>query len=121
MTDKEIRRMKRLDLLELLVAQGEEIEALRAQLAQAQAALDQRRIDVEAAGNIAQAALALNGVFEAAQAAADQYVYNVQLQAAGGGAAAGQGGEGASASQPAPAPTPQAPASAPAAVVGAAS
>jgi hypothetical protein len=121
MTDKEIRRMKRLDLLELLVAQGEEIEALRAQLAQAQAALDQRRIDVEAAGNIAQAALALNGVFEAAQAAADQYVYNVQLQAAGGGAAAGQGGEGASASQPAPVPTPQAPASAPAAVVGAAS
>jgi hypothetical protein len=81
MTDKEIRRMKRLDLLELLVAQGEEIEALRAQLAQAQAALDQRRIDVEAAGNIAQAALALNGVFEAAQAAADQFVYNVQLQA----------------------------------------
>jgi hypothetical protein len=121
MTDKEIRRMKRLDLLELLVAQGEEIEALRAQLAQAQAALDQRRIDVEAAGNIAQAALALNGVFEAAQAAADQYVYNVQLHAAGGGAAVGQGGEGASASQLAPAPTPQASASAPAAVVGAAS
>ena len=33
------------------------------------------------AGNIAEAALALNGVFEAAQKAADQYLENIQMMA----------------------------------------
>lgn len=37
-----------------------------------------RRIELDEAGSIAAAALKLNGVFEAAQKAADQYLYNLK-------------------------------------------
>lgn len=40
---------------------------------------ENRRIELTEAGSIAAAALKLNGVFEAAQKAADQYLYNLQL------------------------------------------
>ena len=40
---------------------------------------ESRKIELEEAGSIAMAALRLNGVFEAAQAAADQYIYNVKM------------------------------------------
>ena len=50
-----------------------------AKLAQAQAQLEDRRISEMQAGSIAEAALALNGVFEAAQAASQQYLDNIKL------------------------------------------
>ena len=40
--------------------------------------ISRRRILLEKAGSIAEASLQLNGVFEAAQKAADQYVENIQ-------------------------------------------
>ena len=80
MTDEALRRLKRGDLLELLVAQGKEMEALQARLRRAEEALESRRIQLDEAGSIAQAALQLNGVFEAAQAAADQYLESVREQ-----------------------------------------
>lgn len=79
MTEKELRRLSRADLLELLVAQGKETQALRQQLEEAQAALRQREIELEQAGSIAEAALRLNDVFGAAQQAADQYLENIRL------------------------------------------
>lgn len=78
MTDEELRRLKRPELLELLVAQEKETAALREKLAKAEQALADRRIQLEEAGDIAQAALQLNGVFEAAQAAAAQYLDTIQ-------------------------------------------
>lgn len=78
MTDKELRRLSRRDLMQLLLEQSKELEALRTQLAQAQDALQDRSIRVEQAGSIAQAALQLNGVFEAAQAACEQYTENIR-------------------------------------------
>lgn len=78
MTDRELRKLSRADLLELLLQQTQECEQLRAQLDQANQALQDRRILLEESGSIAQAALQLNQVFQAAQAAADQYVENVQ-------------------------------------------
>lgn len=79
MTDKELRRMSRSELLEMLIEQMEENERLKQSLAQAQAELLDRRITIDRTGSIAEAALALNGVFEAADKAARQYLENIRL------------------------------------------
>ena len=52
MTDEELRKLKRADLLELLVTQGKENEALQEKLRQAEAALWDRQIQLDEAGNI---------------------------------------------------------------------
>lgn len=78
MTDKELKRMSRAELLELLIEQMEENERLRQSLAKANAALADRQITLDRAGSIAKAALELNKVFEAADLAARQYVENVR-------------------------------------------
>lgn len=77
MTDKKLKRMSRAELLELLIEQMEENERLRTQLEEAQVRLDERDIILQRAGSIAKAALELNRVFEAADAAARQYVESV--------------------------------------------
>lgn len=79
MTDKELRRMSRSELLEMLIEQMEENERLKQSLAQVQAELLDRRITIDRTGSIAEAALALNGVFEAADKAARQYLENIRL------------------------------------------
>ena len=80
LTDEELRKLKRGDLLELLVAQSRETEELREKLQTAEQELASRRIRLNEAGSIANAALDLNGVFAAAQAAADQYLESIRLQ-----------------------------------------
>lgn len=86
MREKGLRGLSRRELLELLISQGREMDALRDELEQAKAELADRRIHVERSGSIAEAALRLNGVFEAAQAAADQYLDNIRLREATGDA-----------------------------------
>lgn len=78
MNENELRKLKRVDLLELLISQGRENEELRRKLAEAEQKLADRQIKTDEAGSIAEAALRLNGVFEAAQAAADQYLENIK-------------------------------------------
>ena len=65
-----LQRMGRAELLELLLESRRECEALKAELAD-------RRARSSRAGSIAREALELNGVFEAAQRAAEQYVEGV--------------------------------------------
>lgn len=77
---KELKRMNRAELLELLIAQMEENERLEARLNEAEAQLQNRQLVMDHAGSIAEAALALNGVFEAAEAAAQQYLESVRNQ-----------------------------------------
>ena len=55
-----------------------EIATLKEELEHAQSALKSRQIDIDEAGSIAMAALQLNGVFEAAQAASQQYIENIR-------------------------------------------
>lgn len=55
-----------------------EIAALKKDLEHARAALQNRQIAIDEAGSIAMAALQLNGVFEAAQAASQQYIENIR-------------------------------------------
>lgn len=77
MTDKELKRLSRAELLELLLAQTEEVERLRTELEDMKRQLEERRLQISQAGNLAEAALQINGVMEAAQAAAEQYLLNI--------------------------------------------
>ena len=81
MTDRELRRMSRSELLEMLIMQMEENEELKKRLEEVENELESRRITVAEAGSIAEAALRLNDVFEAADRAARQYLDNVRLLA----------------------------------------
>lgn len=78
MTDRELRKLSRAELLELLLEETRENEKLRAQVEEMEEQLKDRRILLGQAGSIAEAALRLNGVFEAAEAAAQQYLENVR-------------------------------------------
>ena len=80
MTDKELKRLKRVDLLELLIAQSKENDRLRTELEEMRSKLEAKELTLEKAGSIAEAALRLNKVFEAAQLAADQYILSVKAQ-----------------------------------------
>ena len=83
MTDKELRGLSRRELLELLVAREKENQQLRQELDDARAELNKRQIDVAKAGTMAEAALLLNGIFDAADRAAQQYLENIRLRAEG--------------------------------------
>lgn len=117
MADKELRKLKRRELLQMLLVQCEESERLQEELDEITAEheamaesyerlkmklnvkderLNQKdakiaeltkeieemkvskEIELTEAGSIAEAALRLNGIFEAAQEAADQYLMNVR-------------------------------------------
>ena len=80
MQDKKnpLRKLNKLQLLELLAQQERELQALRKELDEKTAALEDRRIQIERAGSIAEASLRLNEVFEAAQRAADQYLESLK-------------------------------------------
>ena len=65
--------------LEFLKTEHEkEITSLKAELEDARKALQKREIAINEAGSIAVAALQVNGVFEAAQAASQQYIENIR-------------------------------------------
>ena len=78
MTDKELRKLKRTDLLELLIEQSKEVESLKKRIGELEAELADRRLLIYKRGSIAEAALKLNGVFEAAEAAAQEYLENIR-------------------------------------------
>ena len=80
-TDKELRRLSRKELLKMLIAQMEENEKLKSRLKEAQAELSDRKIIVQRAGTMAEAALRLNGIFEDADRAAKQYLENIRRMA----------------------------------------
>lgn len=80
MTSGELKNLSRGELLEMLIAQVEENEALRVKLQEAEREIQSRYIKVNDAGNIAEAALQLNGVFQAAEAAAEQYLENIRTR-----------------------------------------
>lgn len=64
----------------MMLAQSREIDSLRARIKQLEDQLEDREIRIQESGSIAEAALKLSGIFEAAQAAADQYLENIKKQ-----------------------------------------
>ena len=77
MTENELRKLSRSNLLQMLLDQSKELEALKQKFAAAEAALRDKQIIIDEAGSIAEASLQLNGVFAAAQAACQQYTDNI--------------------------------------------
>lgn len=78
MPDRELRRMSRTELVEIIFALKQSEDQLKAENAALTAKLEDRQLHIQNAGSIAQAALELNKVFEAAQAAADEYLASVR-------------------------------------------
>lgn len=78
MTDKEVKRLSRSQLIEIIYQLQIREEALSDQNKRLEEELRSKRIRVEDAGNIAEAALALNNVFQSAQDAAMQYLSEIQ-------------------------------------------
>ena len=78
MTDKDLRKLSRADLLSLMLAQSKEIDRLKAELADARKQLEDRHLLLEKSGSLADASLAIFHVLEDAQKAADLYLENVR-------------------------------------------
>ena len=78
MTGKDLQKLTRQDLLELLLEAEKENDSLRAEVESLRAEVADKQLVMSKVGSIAEASLLLNGVFTAAQAAADQYVMNVK-------------------------------------------
>ena len=74
MKEKDLRKLNRYQLLELLVVQTERADRLQARLDEAEKQLNDHNVKLSALGSIAEASLQLNGVFQAAQEAADMYI-----------------------------------------------
>lgn len=80
MTEHELKKLGRGQLLEILVRQSKELDRLQEELKAAEDKLADRRIRMEESGSIAEAALKLNGIFEVAQQAADDYLASLRQQ-----------------------------------------
>lgn len=74
MTEKELRKMNRYQLLELLVIQTERADKLQLRLDSLEEKVNKQDLELTALGSIAEASLQLSGIFEAAQKAADLYL-----------------------------------------------
>ena len=71
MTDKELKHLSRMELIDIIYELQKQNEQNAAQIEKLQAALDEKELHIENAGSIAEAAVQISGVLEAAQAAAE--------------------------------------------------
>ena len=78
MTLKELRKLSRRELIQVLLAQTREMEQLKAELNSKNELLEKREINIRESGSIAEAALRLSGIFEDAQKAADTYLAEIK-------------------------------------------
>lgn len=74
LTEKDLKKLNRYQLLELLILQTERADKLQAKLDEKEQALKDRELRLSELGSVAEAALQLSGVFQAAQDAADIYL-----------------------------------------------
>ena len=81
MDDKEFRKLRREDLIEIIYQYQRREQRLTQENEMLRAQLEDRRIRMEKTGSIAEAALALSGIFAAAQKAADLYLQSVKEHA----------------------------------------
>lgn len=79
-TEKELRKLNRAELLEMLIAQSKRLSRVEEELSAAQKELERRKIAITTSGSLAEAALKLNGIFEAADQAAAQYLDSLREQ-----------------------------------------
>lgn len=78
MAEKELKKMNRAELIEIIYALQKGEEALKAENAVLQEKLDDKIVKIEKSGSIAEAVIVLNNIFQRAQDTADQYIESVQ-------------------------------------------
>ena len=78
MTDKEFKRLNRSQLIDIIYEFQIKVEELTKENQELGAALEDKRLRITRAGNIAEAALEVNNVMESAQKAAQQYLDEIR-------------------------------------------
>ena len=79
MTERDLKKLNRIELLEMLIERNKEHEMLQTALEDANSKIAERALKIDKAGSLAEASLQLNGMFEAAEAACLQYTENIKL------------------------------------------
>ena len=80
----DLTKLSKKDLLEIMLRQGEEIDALRAEVQELKDKLEAREIDINRVGSLAEASLAVTEIFKEADKAAMTYLTNLKRIAEGG-------------------------------------
>lgn len=85
MTDRELKKLSRFEILELLLESEKQNAALKNQIQEEEKTiadlteqLNKKEIDIQEAGSIADAVLKISGIFQTAQDAAEDYLENVR-------------------------------------------
>lgn len=78
MTDKELKRLGRAELIDIIFELQKRCDEYDVKVDMLKKNLEKKELCISNAGSIAEAAIQVNGVFEAAQAAADQYLKSIQ-------------------------------------------
>lgn len=78
MTDKEFKRLSRAQLIDIIYQLQLQVDELEERNQSLEKALEDKRLRIENAGNIAQAALEINDCFRSAQNAAEQYLTEIK-------------------------------------------
>ena len=73
-----LKKLNKKQLLEIMLAQGEEIDALRKENEELKEKLEERKFDLDHIGSIAEASLAVTDIFKEAEKAALVYLENVR-------------------------------------------
>jgi cell division septum initiation protein DivIVA len=81
LTEKELKKLNRYQLLELLILQTERADKLQLRLEELENQLNERNLQITSMGSIAEASLQLSGAFQSAQEAADMYVDSAKRKA----------------------------------------
>ena len=83
--NKELRKLKKTELLEIMLKQGEEIDSLRArvkeleaEVAEKQAEMERHEFEIKKFGSIAEASLQVTNIFQEAEKAAKIYLENLR-------------------------------------------
>ena len=78
MTDKEFKRLSRAQLIEIIYQLQLQIDKLNEEKQELESELKDKRLRLQSAGNIAEAALEINDCFRSAQNAAEQYLNEIK-------------------------------------------
>ena len=94
MADKDLRKLGRSELLEVIKMLQDENHTLERRIKELEKQLDDKRIIIQNAGSIAEASMQLNKIFEVAQETANQYINSVNVMYGGGQNDRENGGSG---------------------------
>ena len=78
MDNRELKKIGRKELLEILLSQAKRIEELENELSKTKRKLESKKILIDECGNIADATTKLSKIFETAQETAELYLFNVK-------------------------------------------